>query len=311
MYKTITTFSLIFTVALFLGGCFDSQANEKSAQGAMPPTPVSVVDVNKSDVSLDLAYPARAKSTSSTDINARVQGILLKKYYTEGEFVKAGQLLYLIDPATYEADVRNAKASSALRKAELESAQKEWDRVDALFKEGAVSKKDWDSALSNFESAKASLEAANAELKKAEINLGYTKVTASISGISGQKKQDIGTLVGPGTDNVTLTTVTTLDPMYAEFSMPSSEALILNPDASGGKISYPSDGKVRAVVSDEDGNIITDNGVLDFNDRNVNQNTGSVNARIVFENKNASTPCQPPSRQPRSEYLTLCRHELS
>lgn len=291
MHKGLSIFFALFLVAIFLNGCLDlshSKGDGAEKIRQIPPIQVRVVDVNKRDIPIELTYPARAKSTSSINVKARVQGVLLKKYYTEGEFVKAGELLYLIDPSIYEAKVKKAKANVALRDAEFDRAKKEWDRVELLFKEGAVSKKDREYALSAFESAKAALDMAYADLKDAEINLGYTKVRAPISGIVGQKQQDIGTLVGPGTDNITLTTITTLNPMYAEFSMPSNEALMLNPNASSNKISYPSDKKIRATISDENGNIVSDSGILDFSGINTDLNTGSIKARVIFENKNSS-----------------------
>jgi len=257
---------------MFVLGCSDEGKNQTQSQ-QMPPMPVEVFEVKSENLPLDIQYTGKSKSVGDVEIHARVKGVLLKKYYTEGAKVKKDQLLYLIDPAPYQADLQAAQA-------EYEKAEKQLKRDEALYKDNAISKQKLDDSIAAYKSADASL-------KTARINLGYTSVKATIDGISGQKQQDIGSLVSPE-GNSLLTTITQLDPIYVEFSIPNEDAPMLNKDRANDAFILPSDGKIKVDIQDTKGTTLLKDGLVDFTGVSLDKNTGSISARAKFENNDSA-----------------------
>lgn len=273
--------SLYASVFLVAGTLFSTQA---SAAPNMPPKMTPKVDVfivgASKDMQIPLEYPARLSSIRDVTLTARVTGVLQKKYYTEGKMVKKGELLYKIEPDTYAANVESAKANLALENSKLDKAQKDWQRADGLFKDKAISEQEHDSAFYSYQSAKASVGVAKAALHKVSVDLGYTDVRATISGITGMKMADVGDLVKEGTP---LVNITQTNPIYAEFSIPDLNGLKKKYQLARGNWSHLASAKLQASL-EIDGKHYATMGRVDFIDSHLDKATSTLKARAVFEN---------------------------
>ena len=264
---------LVLAAALLL-------ANPLCAETAAPAPHADAHIVKAADRSeVVLTYPARLQSLRSATVVSRVTGVLQKKHYTEGGPVKAGDPLYSIEPDLYAAAVREQKAEVALQKAKLQKAERDWNRAQALYKDSAISIQQHDAALSDYETAKAEVNAATAQLNTRELELGYTKVTAPVSGIAGIKQTDLGNVVNPGTP---LVTITQTDPIYALFSIPSEDLQKARIADKEGRWSWGKKGRLQAKI-DVAGVRVT--GDIDYIAPAADTRTGSVDARARFDNK--------------------------
>lgn len=279
--NTILALSLVWLV-----GC---GANEqKPAQGGgMPPSHVDVVSVKKGATAIPLEYPAKIKSIQQVEVRAKVSGTLLKKHYTEGALVKEGDLLFKIDPAKFQAAFNEASAQLGVREATLKQSEREWNRIKRLFDEKAVSEKERDDALAAYEMALANVASAKATLENARIDLGYTSITAPISGVAGMKAKDVGAYVNSSitdsTDSV-VTTITQLDPIHVEFAIPDLERLKQAYSLREGTWKEAAQGALKATVLSKEGVVYSDKGRVDFTDSVIDETTGSVKARAIFSN---------------------------
>ncbi|BCL75218.1 MexE family multidrug efflux RND transporter periplasmic adaptor subunit [Jeongeupia sp. HS-3] len=218
------------------------------------------------------------------DVRARVDGILLKRVYTEGKPVKEGQTLFQIDPAPFKAALDQALGVQAQAKASLTKATADRDRIVPLFKENAVSKKDFDDANAAYDAAVANLAAATAKTDEARINLGYTTVVAPISGMASKINFSEGSLVSPTTNGGLLTTIVQLDPLYANFSFSEAEKLALDKAAQRGSITLPEGRSYQVSLKLADGSTFKHSGRIDFSDSKVDPATGTIKARAVIPN---------------------------
>lgn len=246
--------------------------------------PVAATTVNLENVPVYADYSARTQAAQQVEVYARVSGILQKKYFTEGQEVKAGQLLYKIDDRKYRALVLKAKAQVNVAKANLNQAQREYDRVKGLYKNKAVSAQEVDTALSNLELAKANLEGQKAALNETQIDLDYTEVRAEISGVAGIKQQDIGSLVGSNSENTLLTNITQLDLINVIFAIPDADYIQQQKEIQAGKLKTLPKNQWTAQIINAKGEVIA-SGKIDYVDSNINTTTGSIQARAVFDNK--------------------------
>ncbi len=269
----------------FLSGC-SSQDQASSGTLPMPPLPVSTYKVISSDIPVSLEYPAKVKSAQQVNVVARVSGILEKKYFTEGSFVKSGETLYQIDSDRYEALMQEVQADVDVKEATLKQATRDWDRIKVLFEQDAVSQKERDAALSAYESAIASLKASNAALKKATIDFNYTKVKAPISGLTSLNTQDVGSYVGASSDTMALITITQMDPIYVEFSLSDIELLKKRYVMGSGNWNSIAQAKLPVQLSTPDGSKYAKVGTLDFLDSYVDSETSTIKARATFSNPN-------------------------
>lgn len=269
-------------LVLFICSFLSASAWASESQGA-PAMPVNVISAAVQDVPVSYTYPGRTQAAKQAEVHARVSGILQKKFYEDGDKVKAGQLLYKIDDRRYRAAVNQAKAQVEMEQANLNQAQREYKRVSSLSRGKAVSEQDVDKALANYELARASLSGAQAALDNALIDLDYTEVRAEIDGVTGIKHQDVGNLVGSDAQNTLLTTVTQLDPMHVIYALPDSERKRQQAMVAEGKLKLIQTGHWKAEIIDEAEQIVAA-GQVDFIDSRIDPNTGSVQARAVFEN---------------------------
>ncbi len=276
--------NMILALSLvWLVGC---GANEqKPAQGGgVPPSHVDVVSVKKGATAIPLEYPAKIKSIQQVEVRAKVSGTLLKKHYTEGALVKEGDLLFKIDPAKFQAAFNEASAQLGVREATLKQSEREWNRIKRLFDEKAVSEKERDDALAAYEMALANVASAKATLENARIDLGYTSITAPISGVAGMKAKDVGAYVNSSSTDSVVTTITQLDPIHVEFAIPDLERLKQAYSLREGTWKEAAQGALKATVLSKEGVVYSDKGRVDFTDSVIDETTGSVKARAIFSN---------------------------
>jgi len=242
---------------------------------------VDVYRVSKpSNIPVILEYPARLKSTQKVQIAARVTGILVKKFYTEGKFVRKGDLLYKIESDSYQAAVDGARAQLQMAKARLNKAARDWSRIKAMYADNTASQLQRDASLSAYEIAKAGIINAKATLKIAMINLNYTDVRATINGITGLKSADVGSLVTNGTPLVRITKV---NPIYAVFSIPDINIIREKYYIKNGRWEKAADGRIKAIIK-INGKQYNKKGFINFVDTNINPETSTVKARAIFQN---------------------------
>jgi len=260
-------------------------AQDAKTSVVMPAPKVDVYIVGAAqDMQIPLEYPARITSVKDVTITARVTGVLQKKYYTEGQSVRKGDLLYKIEPDTYAASVESAKANLQLENAKLDKAQKDWDRANGLFKDKAISDQDKDSAFYAYQTAKASANVAKAALHKVSVDLGYTNVRATISGVTGMKMVDVGDLVKEGS---AIVSITQTNPIYAEFSIPDISAIKQKYQLQKGNWSHIQSANLKASLI-VDGKPYQTLGKIDFVDSRVDKSTSTLKARAVFDNASLS-----------------------
>ena len=272
--------SSLAAAGLLIFGAFPSLAQQA---GQMPPPQVTAIDVTPQTVSLTYEYAARISAFRQVDVRARVGGILLKRNFVEGAEVKAGDVLFLIDPATYQAALAQAQAQLQQSQAQLTQAQREEKRNVTLFEQNAATQKARDDALSTRELAEAAVASAKAQLQTAQLNLDYTQVTAPIGGITSLDQVSEGSLIGTTGDTGLLTSITQLDPVYVNFSFSDSEAAEVRRliDMKKAKGEAPNLG---VKISFGDGTSYDHDGVVDFTSSTIDVSTGTLQARAVVDN---------------------------
>lgn len=275
---------LVAVTALVLPGC-----RSESAQAPQPPAPmVSVQIVAPQRIVVWDTYPGRTQGAREVQVRARVEGILLERRYVEGQRAEQGQTLFVIDPAPFAVKLRQADAEQRRAEANLRRAELDWKRIDALQAEGAVSVQAKDNALAARDLGQAELELAEARVAAARIDLDYTQVTASISGVTSLEVLDEGSLVRPGD---LLTTLTQLDPIQVRFALPEQHALAQRVAAEALRTEQQEDPRPVADLPKPPARLVLPGGeeyplegMLDFTDSGVDVNTGMIRARAVFDN---------------------------
>jgi membrane fusion protein (multidrug efflux system) len=268
---------LVAGAMLALAGCSDRKPAGQAAP--KPPPVVSAITTEAGTASLERVYPARVRAVNEVEVRAQVAGILLERKYREGARVEAGAQLFVIDPAPYEARMAQADAERQRAQADLRQAQREWQRVESLYKSNTVSARQYDEARSALELAQAALANAEASRRTAAINLGYTRVTAPIAGVTGLQAVAPGNLVEAGT---LLTTIRQLDPVHVLFSMSEPDALAVR--RQFGFVGAAGRERPRASIVLADGTRHAAEGEIDYVAANVDDQTGTVQARAVFPN---------------------------
>jgi membrane fusion protein, multidrug efflux system len=255
-----------------------------------PPTAVNVVKVESQTVDLTKDLVGRLAPYLSANVTARVAGVLIKRDYAEGADVKAGQVLFEIDPTYYQAQLNSALGVLGEDEAAYENDKLNAGRYHQLLPVGSVSQQTVDTTDAAVRTDEAKIKADKAQVEVARINLNYTKVTSPISGVASQQQYTVGALVGASTADVgsggtLLTTVNQIDPVYVNFTMSAADLLTLRNANEHGKVSLAQQAKTTVQVMLPDGALYGDPGVLDFSDVNVNATTGAVNLRAQAPNK--------------------------
>jgi len=271
---------LPLTSLLFLPSCGKKQA---AGPPQMPPAAVTFLPAATETVSITRELPGRIDAIRVAEVRARIPGILLEKTFEEGVDVKAGDVLFKIDPLPLEAAKENAAAALARAEANLSQAETQLARYKSLVSSNAVSKQQFDDAESAVKVATAERKAATAALKTAELNLAYATVTAPISGRVGKAQVTEGALVGEG-EATRLAVIQQLDPIYFDFTQSSADLIKLRRAMSNGEISQVDAGKAKATLLLEDGSEYPLPGKILFSEASVDESTGMVSLRAEFPN---------------------------
>lgn len=283
--KAMRAAALAASVALALSSC--GKADE-AAQGGQPagreaPAPVvGVVTVHPQTVALTVELPGRLESLRTADVRAQVGGIIQKRLFQEGSYVRAGQPLYQIDSSTYEASLESARAQLATAQATLAKADADLARYKPLVAADAISKQEYDAAVTAKRSAEAGVKAAQAAIKSAGISLNRSRITAPISGFIGQSKVSEGTLLNAG-DVTVLATIRQTNPMYVNVTQSASEVMKLRRQIAEGKL-LAADGAIAVGIKFDDGTVYPEKGRLLFADPTVDESTGQITLRAAVPN---------------------------
>jgi membrane fusion protein, multidrug efflux system len=255
-----------------------------------PPPQVAVTKVQSQSVPLERHFVGRLSPYYSANVTARVSGVLMKRVYTEGSQVRAGQLLFEIDPAFYRAQLDNDVALLAEDRATYVNDHVTAVRNRKLLPVGSVSQQTVDNSDAAERSAAAKVKADEALVASARVSLDYTRVTAPISGIAGQQQVTAGAVVGNSTSDsggggTLLTTVQQIDPMYVNFTISSADLSTLQQSAQGGgAIELRQQNQTTVRIALPNGSTYGSTGTLDFSDVTVNAATGAVNLRALVAN---------------------------
>ncbi len=244
---------------------------------------VTVVTVQPQSVPVTTDLPGRVNSYLSADVRARVDGVVLQRDFVEGSDVKAGQHLYLIDPAPYKATLDSAKAMLAKAQANLVSVKAQAERYKILVAANAVSKQDYDNAVAAQGQAEADVASGQAAVETAAINLGYTDVVSPISGRIGKSQVTPGAYVQASTATL-MSTVQQIDPVYVDLTQSSLDGLRLRREMASGDLQMAGKNQAKVTLLLEDGSEYPLSGTLQFSDVTVDPGTGSVDVRAVFPN---------------------------
>jgi len=270
---------LVLLAAAAIAAC-----SEKAAPPPAAPPEVGVITVQARDVPFIYEQVGQAAGYRETEVRSRVSGILLKRLYNEGQAVKEGQPLFQIDPEPYKAALDQAKGAARQQEAALERARADRERIEPLFQENAVSRKDYDDARAAFDAAAAAVDSARAKVKEAELNLGYTLVTAPIAGIASKEARSEGSLVASTGDASLLTAIAQLDPVYVNFSYSEAEKLYYDEELRSGRMAMPASKRVEARLKLANGADFPHVGYVDFADSRVDPKTGTIRIRAEFPN---------------------------
>lgn len=268
--------ALLLLFSSLVGGCGQPQGGPPG--GEMPAPEVGVETATVGRVPTLLEYTGRAAGSREVEVRARVGGILLERRYEEGQSVRQGDVLFVIDPEPYRAAAAQARAELGVARARLEEARRQRDRIVPLFEKNATSQRQRDEAVSQFEVAQATVAAAQARLRTAELDLGYTEVRAPISGSTSREARSEGSLVETGGDSSLLTRIVQTHPVYVEFSVPETEAARMR-----GAVGTSGAALVVKVLLDG-GTADAVAGRLSFIDTSVEPGSGTVRARATFDN---------------------------
>ncbi len=280
--KFVSSSVLILATGLVLTACND--AKKSGPQMAAPgPFEVNTVTITPQPLKPTIELPGRTAAYRIAEVRPQVSGIVQKRLFTEGSEVKAGELLYQIDPATYQATFNSAQAALARSEAMEYSARLKAGRYKNLVKTKAVSEQEQVDAEANWKQAAAELAAAKAAMENARINLDYTRVTAPISGRIGKSMVSEGALV-TAQQATALAVIQQLDPLYVDVSQSSNELLQLKKKLAAQKEPQAADGKTEVKVVLDDDSIYSETGSLEFSDVTVDQSTGTVTIRAVVDN---------------------------
>ena len=282
--------ALALIAAACLMSFFSSCSKEETAAAPRAPgsLDVGVQELKPQSIPVYRELPGRTAPYRVAEVRARVDGIVLERFFEEGADVKTGEMLFQIDPAPYEVTLQQAKASLARAEASLQSATLQEKRYAELVKTKAVSEQNYENAVAALQIAEADVAAAKAAVSAAEIDLGYTKVTAPIGGRIGLSAVTEGAYVRAG-EATLLATIQQIDPIYVNLVQSSSELLELKRslrkgDLKSGVVGDSTEGEPAVQLLFEDGSTYEQSGVFKFADVTVDKTTGAVTTRVVFPN---------------------------
>lgn len=277
-----SVFRCLGIAALSFCGFLLISCEEEKPPAVRPVAEVSVLKIEPRDVPVTFEYIAQTQSSHQVEIRARVNGFLDKRVYTEGDIVKEGQVLFLMDKKPFQAQLDASAAALDRQKAAMETARLNLKRVRPLAAEKAVSQKDLDDATGLFDSSAAAVEQAKAQLETAKLNLSYCTIVSPVAGITGAALQQDGAYLSAL--NSQLTTVAVLSPMWVEFSLSENEMRRYHNEVAAGKLRAPKDKNYEVQVILVDGSIFPHTGRITFTAPSYSAQTGTFLMRASLEN---------------------------
>jgi membrane fusion protein, multidrug efflux system len=278
-----TTFQLVPTLVLLAAGSILPGCNSRQApaQPQQPPE-VAVVVVTPESVALTTELPGRTAAYLEAEVRPQVSGIIQSRHFDEGQDVVAGDVLYQLDPARYQAVYDQAKAALAVAEAHVPALRARAERHAKALADRAVSQQDYDESVAALKQGEATVDLRAAEVEGARIDLSYTRITAPIAGRIGKSDVTVGALV-TANQPTPLATIRQFDPMYIDVTQSSAELLRLKRNLESGTLSVNGDQRVVRLIL-EDGTPYPLEGALQFRDITVDPTTGSYSLRVVFAN---------------------------
>ena len=270
----------VLAAACILAGC---QASGDKAPGPAGPPEVAVVEMKPERIAITTELPGRTSAYLIAEVRPQVSGIIQQRFFKEGSDVKAGEVLYQIDPATYQAAYDSARAALARAEANISRTRALAERYRELVEIRAVSRQEYDDATAALKQAEAEIAAGKAAVETARINLAYTRVTAPIAGRIGKSSVTVGALVMAG-QGMPLAVIQQIDPVYVDVTQSSAVLLQLQKAMASGALKRDSANRAKVKLILEDGTAYPQEGALQFQDVTVDQTTGSYILRIVFPN---------------------------
>jgi membrane fusion protein (multidrug efflux system) len=271
--------ALPFALVAVLAAC--GQQPQAGFHG-FPPADVTTLKLEAKKLPATYEYVGQTTGSKEVEVRARVTGILERKLFQEGAPVKAGQVLFVIDPRQLAAQTAALQADVVRAQAQKAQAEREFARLKPLAEKRAVGQKEADDAASNLEITDATLKTAQARLAEVQLNLGYTSVTAPITGLSSRAPKSEGSLVSA--NDTLLTTISQVDPMWIPFSIAENEQLALNRAVAEGRLSLPKDNAFDVQVRLADGSTLERKGRINFADTRINPATGTFEMRAEVTN---------------------------
>lgn len=281
--SAVLLISLTSLTALLTAGCGKQPPGGGGGQMQMPPAEVAVITVQAERTTVSSELSGRTRAFLVAEVRPQVGGIIQKRLFEEGTDVKAGDLLYQIDPALYQAAYGKAKADLAKAEAHVVPLRAKVERNRKLVKANAVSQQNFDDMLGELNTAEADIDVAKAALETARINLTYTSVTAPISGRTGKSHVTVGALV-TANHLLPLTTIQQFNPIYVDVTQSSANFLKLREEVANGLIKVYDHETAKVKLFLEDGTPYPQEGEFKFRDVTVDQSTGSFILRTVFPN---------------------------
>ncbi|MCC2588584.1 efflux RND transporter periplasmic adaptor subunit [Campylobacter coli] len=269
--------TLLLLSALFL---FSACNKEEAPQKQTLPQSVSTMSAKAENLPLNFTYPAKLVSDYDVIIKPQVSGVIVEKLFKAGDLIKKGQTLFIIEQDKFKASVNSAYGKALMARANFDNASKDYNRSKTLYNKGAISQKEYDSALANFNNTKANLTSARADLENARIDLAYTEIKAPFDGIVGDALINIGDYVS--SSSTELVRITNLNPIYADFYISDTDKLNIVRNTQDGKWDLSN------IYANLNLNGETVQGKLYFIDSVIDANSGTVKAKAVFDNNNST-----------------------
>ena len=267
----------VAALALFLASC------SSEAPPAPPPPEVNIVTITTQVVPNVIELPGRVQAYRTSEVRARVDGIVERRLFDEGSLVSAGAALFRIDPRQLTATTNAARAQLARAQATAANARQVVNRYQPLLVDQAIGKQEYDAAVAQQRTAEADVQSAQANLQSARLSLGYATVTAPISGRARRAEVTEGALVSAGSGTL-LTTIEQINRVYVNFGQSSSDLMAIRRDMSSGKLNLPALERVEVQLILEDGSAYPISGHLDFFDLSIDEATGTAALRAEFPN---------------------------
>jgi len=280
----ITLLKMTIAFATLLGGFLLVSCDSQTKSSPSRPVPeVAVVTMQPQEVVLTTELPGRTTAFRVAEIRPQVNGLIQKRLFTEGSDVKAGQTLYQIDAAPFQAALDNAQAALNRSEANLQAVRLRTERLKELLADKAVSQQDYDDATAALKQTEADIEYWKAMVKTARINLGYCRVRAPIPGRIGRSQVTEGAIV-TAYQPLALATIQQMEPMYVDVPQSTTELLRLRSSFEKGRLARNGSDQKKVRLILDDGTAYSQGGTLEFRDVSVDPTTGSVILRLVFPN---------------------------